>query len=400
MKYMGSKASLLEGELGSITLANVAKAGRFVDLFSGSGAVGNFVAENADIPVLSADLQEYARVFSASVIERTASLVGSAILHDWILPELEKERLSQISNLTPDAVWQMRQDAASERNGFVCRDYGGHYFSLSQARTLDRLHDSLPAEEPERTVAMAALLDAASACAAAPGHTAQPFQPTSSLLRHIESSWSKDVATTVYSAISRISPVYAKQRGQSVVRSAESLATTLNDSDLVFLDPPYSAVQYSRFYHVLEGIARGGWPKIEGKGRAPSLNERPASEFSMRSKARSAMSDLLKNLRERGCDVIITFPEAEASNGLSGTEIAKMASDAWFVEVQYLDSVHSTLGGSNAIGLRGSRRKLTESVIVLRPKINQSVISAPSSSARGGSNALDWLPQMPVSGRV
>ena len=52
MKYMGSKASLLEGELGSITLANVAKAGRFVDLFSGSGAVGNFVAENADIPVL------------------------------------------------------------------------------------------------------------------------------------------------------------------------------------------------------------------------------------------------------------------------------------------------------------------------------------------------------------
>ena len=48
----------------------------------------------------------------------------------------------------------------------------------SEADAIDAFRASLPRSEPSRTIALAALIRAASKCAAAPGHTAQPFQPT------------------------------------------------------------------------------------------------------------------------------------------------------------------------------------------------------------------------------
>lgn len=48
-------------------------AERFVDLFSGSGAVSIHVAETYPIPVLSVDLQAYSAVLAEAVISRTSA---------------------------------------------------------------------------------------------------------------------------------------------------------------------------------------------------------------------------------------------------------------------------------------------------------------------------------------
>lgn len=369
MKYMGSKTTLLGGELGDILLNQSADARRFVDLFAGSGTVAHFMAQRTDLPVLSVDLQEYARVFAASIIERTSSLADDASLAAWSASDepTDGEPPDQ-GPLTGALVRSERALASVATEGFITRHYGGHYFSLSQARTLDGLYESLPATEPARTVALAALLQAASVCAAAPGHTAQPFQPTDSLLPYIEQSWSRNAKTAVRTAVEQLAPNFARTRGEAVVGEAETTAATLREGDLVFCDAPYSAVQYSRFYHVLEGIARGGWDDVSGKGRAPDRTFRKASEFSMKSKASTAMKALLAEMRKQGCRVVITFPNADASNGLSGQDIIAMAVEDWIVEPHYVDSVHSTLGGSSDGGPRGGRKKLKEAVIVLTPR--------------------------------
>lgn len=377
MKGMGNKKALLSGDLGRILLERTSGTSRFVDLFAGSGAVANFVAQSTDLPVLSVDLQEYARVFSAAVIERTTSLVGDQEFESWLCTDAnsDKETASR-EPLTADAVRQARIESSGAAEGFVTRHYGGHYYSLTQARALDRLYESLPTAEPARTVALAALLQAASVCAAAPGHTAQPFQPTDSLLPYIREAWSRDIATAVLAAANQLASTFARSRGRAVVGDAQSAVSSLNEGDLVFCDPPYSAVQYSRFYHVLEGIARGGWDEVSCNGRAPSLASRVTSEFSMRSKASAAMRTLLAGFRKQGCNVIITFPDADASNGLSGQDIIRMAEQEWAVEGHYLDSIHSTLGGSSQGGSRGGRKKLKEAVIVLTPKATAVSIEA------------------------
>lgn len=366
---MGSKMALLGGDLGEILLRQSATADRFVDLFAGSGAVAHFVAQRRALPVLTVDLQEYARVFAAAVIERTASLEGDEDLEAWLTSaEPCAGHVETSTPLTAELVHADRAEAESKSEGFVTRHYGGHYFSLNQARALDALYTSLPDAEPQRTVALGALLHAASVCAAAPGHTAQPFQPTATLIPYIEQAWSRSVRDAVRNAVEQLAPSRAKVKGEARVGDAQSAVSSLCEGDLVFCDPPYSAVQYSRFYHVLEGIALGGWAEVSGKGRAPARASRKTSDFSMKSKASDAMKHLLDALNATRCRAMITFPDADASNGLSGQEIIALAEEDWTVETHFVDSVHSTLGGSNDGSARGGRKKLKEAVIVLSPQ--------------------------------
>lgn len=389
MKYMGSKAALLQGPLGNLVLTEAAEADQFVDLFSGSGAVGNAVAEQLEVPVLSADLQQYSQILSAAIIERTKPLAGSEVIQEWLSSAktlLQSDEAYARTEATPATLNE--EDVMSARvasnaegaSGFITAHYGGHFYSRRQAMALDGLFRTLPDAAPARTLAFATLLRAASVCAAAPGHTAQPFQPTATLLPYIQKAWSRDVFAEVERGVDLMGSRHARVMGRAVVSDAHKLAEQLDDGDVVFLDPPYSSVQYSRFYHVLEGIARGGWAKVTGAGRAPALADRSSSAFSRRGSASKSFGDLLQTLRERECRVIVTFPDAEASNGLSSEAIVKMATESWHVTTTLIDSTHSTLGGSADEGGRGGRRKLQEAVIVLRPRatlISMNLSNAP-----------------------
>lgn len=377
MKYMGSKSAMLAGGLGDLIDAELPGASRFVDLFSGSGAVSTFVAENYDVPVLSVDLQEYARVLTGAVIARTRILRGQSLAEGWIARAKRgyEHTLAQLGDsaplddcaLTAEAVARDRQAADALSLGFIAHHYGGHYFSLLQAVAFDQLYQALPDREPHRTVCLAALIQSASRCAASPGHTAQPFQPTSSLLPYIGLAWRRDPFVEAYTHLREISWRHARVRGRSVRDEASRVAAKLAPGDLVFCDPPYSAVQYSRFYHVLEGVARGGWAEVSGTGRAPQSSDRATSEFSLKSKAAVAMDELLRRLHSRQCRVMITFPDAEASNGLSAERITERAKNAWAIETHYVESSHSTLGGPSGGAARGARRSVKEAVLLLSP---------------------------------
>jgi adenine-specific DNA-methyltransferase len=63
---------------------------------------------------------------------------------------------------------------------------------------------------------------------------------------------------------------FAQRPGTVKVADANQAARGLQESDLVFIDPPYSGVQYSRFYHVLETIADGGRGPVTEVGRYPT----------------------------------------------------------------------------------------------------------------------------------
>lgn len=383
MKYMGSKTALLRGELGELLLSQTEESTRFVDLFAGAGSVAHFIAENTPLPVLSADLQHYSRYLVGCVTERVLPMDPAKVIKSWISPvgkslasDCEFLRLSEpIHHLSSLSVARSRASSAqSAPDNFITRHYGGHYFSAQQAYILDRLYSSLPEEPTERALGMAALVHTASVCAAAPGHTAQPFQPTEKLLPHIKASWSRDVIVECQRQVEALAPRHAQVEGEARVGEATNIAEGLGEGDLVFCDPPYSAVQYSRFYHVLEGISRGGWADVTGAGRAPARYLRASSEFSMISQASKAMKSLLDILRAKSCRVIVTFPDAAASNGLSGKDIVALAAENWHVTETYVDSIHSTLGGSSNSGGRGGRRNLQEAVLLLEPKLHRQLL--------------------------
>jgi len=150
---------------------------------------------------------------------------------------------------------------------------------------------------------LAACIAAASECVASPGHTAQPFQPTKGAGKYILESWRRDPLERCKNNLEFLCPKFAKVPGSVITADAQNVISQLNSRDLVFIDPPYSGVQYSRFYHVLETIARCNKQiSVSGVGRYPSLDERPQSKFSNISQAKDALKLILKRYCRKGID--------------------------------------------------------------------------------------------------
>jgi adenine-specific DNA methylase len=379
MKYMGSKRAMLKNGLGDLLLEQAVSFDRFVDLFAGGGFVSWFVAERVAKPVLAVDLQKYSTILCEAVISRTESLDAEALNEKWIAEAKRKRDASslwkKVKRFSNEA-FEIRTYVEQTRIlcekksmiGPIWNAYGGHYFSPTQALTFDYLLDNLPEEIEERVVCLAACIAAASECVASPGHTAQPFQPTEGASKYILESWRQDPLERCKNNLALLCLKFAKVPGCVITADAQSVISQLNSRDLVFIDPPYSGVQYSRFYHVLETIARCNKQiSVSGVGRYPALEERPQSKFSNISQAKDALKLLIKGIAEKGSTIIFTFPSGDSSNGLSGDYIKTVASEWFQVENKNtIEGQFSSLGGNN--GNRKARNKSSELILLLRPK--------------------------------
>jgi 16S rRNA G966 N2-methylase RsmD len=372
---MGSKRAMLKNGLGDLIYEAAKDAGRVVDLFCGAGSVAWFAAETTPLPVLAVDLQLYAVALARAVIERGTPLDHRELCSAWLGGAEQSRDASPLwreaAAVSDENIAALVREARTlcarpSAVGPIWNAYGGHYFSPAQALTIDHMLSRLPKREPERGVCLAATIRAASNCAAAPGHTAQPFQPTTTAGPFVREAWARDPLGEARRALEELSPRHARVVGEARVGEAVEVADTLRPDDLVIVDPPYSGVQYSRFYHVLETVARGESVSVEGIGRYPAIGHRPQSDFSVRGRSKVALERLLSSLASAGATVVFTFPAGDCSNGLSGDAVVEVAG-AWYeIERQLVDGSFSTLGGNN--GSRASRTASSELILLMRPR--------------------------------
>ncbi|MEN3331104.1 MAG: adenine-specific DNA-methyltransferase [Blastocatellia bacterium] len=375
MKYMGSKRAMLQNGLGDLLIRETLSAHRFVDLFAGSGAVATYVAIRFPIPVLAFDLQHYSAVLAGAVINRQTKFKWQSAWKNWRRRAesfFNAYKIPVANSLTRVIVSDFRMWCDQQTELPITQAYGGHYFSPKQTVWIDSLRVSLPKHEPIRTVALAALIQAASQCAAAPGHTAQPFQPTRTAKRFLKEAWDRDIVGKTRTAFELLAAQFAQQRGQAMVADANSAALQMHEGDVAFIDPPYSGVHYSRFYHVLETIADGNCGEVTGVGRYPAREKRPRSKYSVSSESGEALCDLLAKISTRGVRAILTFPDHDCSNGLSGNLVRETATQFFYVREEQVESAFSTLGGTgdkrdNQAG-RAARKHAKELMLILEPK--------------------------------
>jgi adenine-specific DNA-methyltransferase len=375
MKYMGSKRVMLQNGLGYLLSREASVCNYFVDLFSGSGAVAAYVAQRLPIPVLALDTQSYSAVLAGAVLNRVSKLARPETWHNWERRATERFRnrsIPVVKRISKATVTELRSWCVEQEDMPITRAYGGHYFSPQQAVWLDSLRGSLPRLEPNRTVALAALIASASHCAAAPGHTAQPFQPTTGAKLFLEEAWGRDIVKCTGETFHALAERFALKLGRAEVGDANEAARDLLPGALAFVDPPYSGVHYSRFYHVLETIARGDCGEVFGVGRYPAPELRPHSKYSVKSQSTDALASLFKTIADRDARAIMTFPDHECSNGLSGHRVREVAAEYFKICEYSIESKFSTLGGKgdgrkNEAG-RSARQKANELVLVLTPR--------------------------------
>lgn len=368
---------MLTNGLGEALAASVPSSHRFFDLFTGSGAVAAHVAQRYQIPVFAYDLQSYAVGLAGAVVERGAATQADRWMQPWIAKATAAAAASPIyvqAAAIQEAITTQGDHALATRARELCerapafsltKAYGGYYFSPLQALILDGLRSTLPKGDERSKVALAALIQTASHIAASPGHTAQPFAATATAGPYLIEAWQRDALRALVNFIRRIDPTFALSKGEAKVSDATQAAANLCEGDLAFLDPPYSSVHYSRFYHVLESLARGEVGDVAGSGRYPEISERPSSDYSTPTRARAAIEELFSAIASRGASAIVTFPAGTASNGLSGAIMKEVADEHFQIVEAKVTSRFSTLGGDRKH--REARQDTSELILTLTP---------------------------------
>lgn len=294
MNYIGSKYSLLgfiHETIAKVTgfqfpyslSASGTRSNRvFVDLFAGTGVVGASFKE-AGWKVVSNDIQYYSYVL-------LRHLIGNSDFAD--LGSLA----TPAPIAAPDIIGQYldRLNALEGVEGFVFQNYclgsgsGRNYFTDENGKRCDavrleieRMYQAREIGEDVYFYLLASLIDSIDKYA----NTASVY---GAYLKHTKKTAQKAFRLELL-------PVVGGVRGDVYNEDVQALIRKIS-GDVLYLDPPYNARQYSTNYHVLETIARYDNPVVYGKtGLRKSSRAGLKSNFCSKKRVEQALEDVLAN---------------------------------------------------------------------------------------------------------
>jgi hypothetical protein len=219
--------------------------------------------------------------------------------------------------------------------------YANVYFGLAQAAQLDSVRAAIDRVSPEqgdtRDLLLAALLIAATICGTGP-HFAQPRKLTPASFRDTIERRARSVVWEFELSLRRLSarpPLRHPLRAvtqldwrEAIPRFAAGL--TGHRPAAVYFDPPYSKLQYSRYYHVLNVLISYDYPTIQGVGRYPPLTDRFSSRFENRPRtAQDEFEQAFNMCRDLGLNTLVSYSDA----GFVPIEVLSALMSARFREV-------------------------------------------------------------------
>lgn len=351
VQYLGCKLRVLDAII-SLAREVALPEGGAIDLFSGSTVVSQAFAASG-FRTTSVDAQAYSRVFAQALLGIDRSIGRevdtNALLREaesltsrdsqWIAIAQQEFELIERASATALRALEARLPL-SWRQGRLEADvdapltsfYAGSYFGVRQALQLDAIGSAIASpnlglDAWQRATAKTALMHAASHVVHSAGkHFAQPLKMRTGNAtfhdRRFLADRAIDVSKVFREACAKIASIAPQRDGghKAVTASAEQfVAKDDGASKLYYLDPPYTAQQYSRFYHVLETIATETLPRLP-TGYPPTTGLYPAdrykSAFSSRRGAGKALSTVLSRLASLKATAIISYSvSARGSDG-------------------------------------------------------------------------------------
>jgi len=260
-RYLGNKRQLLPW-LESVLHERVGAFSSFADIFSGTGVVAHFF-NRPDRPIVANELLLANWHMLCAFL--SAQPVDMSEYRGW---------LERLSSLDP-----------SDDN-YASREYGGRYFSKSDARRIGCIRESIEKSGVSgrlRSALIASLLYSIDRVAHTCGHY---------------DAYRSGVSDGERFELVELLLCSVKQNaGNRIIRGdANELARTL-EADVVYLDPPYNSRQYSDLYHLLENIAR--WDKAALDGKARKCPRESVKSLYNKKQAPAAFAELIGRLNCR-----------------------------------------------------------------------------------------------------
>lgn len=128
---------------------------------------------------------------------------------------------------------------------YFVENFGGKFFSEYDARIIGeirtRIENSDDLNERERSILIASLIYSSDKIANTVGHY---------------DAYRKKVDISDRFIFELINPLVVSGKDIKIFRDDANVLVRKVSADVAFVDPPYNSRQYSRFYHVLEGIVK------------------------------------------------------------------------------------------------------------------------------------------------
>lgn len=359
IQYLGNKLRVLD-PIVDMAVELVGSKGRIADLFTGSSVVAQALCSKG-FSVTAVDTQSYSVAIASAMlgVGRSECEVFDPLMvlqarysppsfEQWSrYAEAERNAIAQndfgsLIKLYSELPLIWRRAAHWQVGNVISGDvplmteiYSGSYFGVGQALALDQLRSSAAAlhqsgqlTDWQFSAALTAILSAASAAVNSAGkHFAQPLLAGSSQnIRFLQKRVLEDRRICInrqFIAASAEINLRAQMSftGNNAVKSAaeDFVAGGGSDFDLYYLDPPYTAQQYSRFYHVLETLTDYKVPDLIHNGKVTTglyPTSRYKSAFSSRRFALSAFSGILEQAKRKNVSVLISYSaSSENSTG-------------------------------------------------------------------------------------
>lgn len=273
VRYIGSKARIVQ-EI--VDLAGPPGEGRFVDAFCGTGVVSR-AAARAGWRVLAND-----HLLSASVAAHAQLLsVGEAPFRKLGGYQSVVEQLNALLG-TKGFFFREYSPSGKSRTGESRR-----YFTVDNAMRIDAIRkrirewgDAGLLSVGESRLLLADLMEAANRVANIAG-------TYGCFLSRWTAGAERSLALSCRQLLSRPAEFKVTTEDVATIRT--------NPDDLVYMDPPYTKRQYASYYHILETLAHGDEPLVEGvSGLRPWADK--ASPFCYKRRALPALISLCDRL--------------------------------------------------------------------------------------------------------
>jgi adenine-specific DNA-methyltransferase len=182
--------------------------------------------------------------------------------------------------------------------------YSGTYWSYNQCVWIDSLRAIAEqyVERPEYYVILSSLIYAMSYTSQSTGHFAQFRDVTESNMEDIMLYRRKEIWSLFEKKfIELVNTIDYGIINQFRITSLDYLdcLRIIEDNTIVYADPPYSFVHYSRFYHAIETLVRYDYPLVKYKGRY--RDDRHQSPFCKRTEVKDAFKKMFECIKARNC---------------------------------------------------------------------------------------------------
>lgn len=278
MRFIGSKANLLNDIDKVLSKHLLGNEQTFLDLFAGTNSVGNYFKNRFSI--ISNDLLYFSYINAKATIENNGNLKFNKLNNVGISSPIEYLNSEAEKHISPDEIGYYEQNYSPSG--------GAMYITRSNAKRIDFIRDKIDEwksksllEETEYYYLLSCLIQAIPRISNITG-------TYGAYLKH----WDK----RSYNKLELIPIDVVNNNTKNICynENANILIKNLH-IDIAYIDTPYNNRQYASNYHILENVARNNKPKLSGKTKIFDWSSL-RSEYSTKSGALKAMEDLIKNI--------------------------------------------------------------------------------------------------------